>query len=39
MAEFGWLYDEGRKELILNTPGLDSKEMDILLKNFTDILL
>ena len=36
---FGWLYEEGRKELILNTPGLDSKEMDILLKNFTDILL
>ena len=37
--KFGWLYEEGRKELILNTPGLDSKEMDILLKNLTDISL
>ena len=34
---FGWLNEEGRKLLILKTPGLDDEKRELLLQNFTVI--
>ena len=34
---FGWLNEEGRKLLILKTPGLDDEKRELLLQNFTMI--